>query len=52
MSFIGETFMSLHHRINQHRSAPNKYESSTNYNKSTLELKHFSLRNLKYLNKI
>ena len=38
-----------HLRINQHRSDSNKYESSTNYNKSATKLKHFKNTTIKTL---
>ena len=34
-------------QINQHRTDSNKYEYAINYNKSTVELKHFNLHKLK-----
>ena len=38
-SYVGETSTPLHLRINQHSSDSNKFDSFTNYNKSTVDLK-------------
>ena len=47
MSYTGETSMPLHLRINYERSNSYKWNSSPSYNKSTVELNHFNLHNLK-----
>ena len=47
MSYIGEASTLLLLRINQHKSNSYKYDSSTSYNKSTVELKHFNLHKFK-----
>ena len=47
MSYIGETSTLPHLRTNQHRLDSNKYNSSTNFNKSAVELKHFNLHKFK-----
>ena len=47
LAYIGETSNELHLRINQHRSDSHKFSPSSNYLKSTIELKHFHLHNFK-----
>ena len=49
MSYIGETSTPVHLRINQYRSDSNKYDSSTIYNKSTVELNILIYINLQIL---